>query len=793
MLSPPDDTVSLVTPVVVLLRTWWAHAHHSALHLTPAPSHPQNDYQACVGPVDEMASSPPPAQGARRGSSSTPRCYLETQQSWDETGHLNHLLLRRPGGWLSTSTPATFNFTSQTCVATCSSQVKVAYSGQVEVMTTWVSGPARPPTHLHHPPTHLHLVVNTTREKSEGLALVWDGRDQSVLLTSSEGTVTVTSGPQAAHGDARSDGGHNCDHKDGDGGRNCDDRCGRDGNMEGTSSCDEGSSSSSEDGETRGSRWWSLRVQAGRSSPGSLVGEEETVMKVAVDHQWAASTRGSTYTTTISGQGAGGEVTHLLNLTTTHSPHQHHKSWRRELHLVPLHLILETEVTARTEESSQKTEIVAELRNSATGARAKFVSVEVSVVGAEEPACDKEGYKVKSSPGGAMCRPQHHSKEEGDLHDTVMESSSVRGTPGAPEPEKETQTITQELTSDVLNLKSNLSVHATPTGGHIVRIRQAAQTPLCPPLGWSLNQIFNLSRELSGWEYVVSQWGWGNMVVRAEFGASPLQWYQKIFAFSLDQAAPLPSTHLVLDFRDSTKFLVRVRWPTLAAGLTTSLTLLDHRYTLQVTEVDEFRGEGGGEELVWVLGDATREGEVEVTWSLHTQRLTATLADAAALLTQAASHPGACGPDPAHQPSFRHVLERLLGHDPSLLWHQLLRQGSRLLHRVDKVPELHYLWEALEEELGLGESKSSSNDYNEVVQRTPWAYIWAVAEQLGVVKERREGAGVVVYTGRLLEASKLALNFWEEVAGAGVCGGALQGAGLADLLASLLKLSCLHN
>lgn len=34
---------------------------------------------------------------------------------------------------------------------------------------------------------------------------------------------------------------------------------------------------------------------------------------------------------------------------------------------------------------------------------------------------------------------------------------------------------------------------------------------------------------------MVNEWDWGSIVVRAEWGASLLQWYQKIFAFSFDQ------------------------------------------------------------------------------------------------------------------------------------------------------------------------------------------------------------------------------------------------------------------
>ncbi|KAG7169279.1 hypothetical protein Hamer_G022241 [Homarus americanus] len=425
--------------------------------------------------------------------------------------------------------------------------------------------------------------------------------------------------------------------------------------------------------------------------------------------------------------GGNGEEHHLLNLTiTSNIPSLPHRGWRQVVaHITPLRLVLEGEVTTRREESHQRMDITAEVRNLATGASFKLFSWDVTTLQASSGRQEEE-HKASKNIGEKYLPDDHSGQGSPDtLSQLHTEASRVRESSAKPEPERQIQDLRQVITSDVLNMKTNMTVHETPSGGYIVRIHQDALPPFCPQLGWKLNQIFNFSRDFSGWEYVVSQWSWGNMVVKGEFGASPLQWYQKIFAFSLDQAAPLPSTHLVFDFRDFRKFIVQMKWPTLGAVLTASLTLSDDEYVLQVKEGNEFRGEQFERVLMKVCGEETPAG-LAITWSLDSERTTTLLTAAASVLTR---------------------------------W-------RRLLHWIVHSTELQHLWEALAKELYLGKEKSSSSYRNgnigdEPNERTVWAYMWAAAERLGVVKETLEGEGVLVNRERLWECSKMALRFWE--------------------------------
>ncbi|KAK8746233.1 hypothetical protein OTU49_017312 [Cherax quadricarinatus] len=329
----------------------------------------------------------------------------------------------------------------------------------------------------------------------------------------------------------------------------------------------------------------------------------------------------------------------------------------------------------------------------------------------------------------------------------------------------------------------------TPAGSYIVRIHQIAQIPFCPPLGWSLNQIFNFSHDFSGWEYVVSQWEWGNMVVQGEFGSSPLEWYQKTFAFSLDQAAPLPSTHIILDFRDFSKFMLKVRWPTLATNLAASLNMQDGHYFLQVKKVDEFQGEEAGDVLVWVQGEETREGSLVVSWNLDTDKILALLTSAVTLLNQATSHPGMCG-DTLDKHTFSQALQKLLGQNPACLWEKLLLQGHHLLGWVNGATKLQYLWKKLMEEHSQGKSKSSSNYNEDSSQQEVWEHIWTAAKMMGVLEEISESAKVVVVvTKRVQGYWNLLQKLWELVAeNQGKCSVPYQLSTFIEELASQLKI-----
>ncbi|XP_042221512.1 uncharacterized protein LOC121866008 [Homarus americanus] len=754
----------------VLLMMVWAivtptssYTHHSGdprfYAYTHAASCPQHGFQTHTS-VAHVHSTSCRTQGGV--DAHTPFC--REKKLGVEVDHVTQLLLRIPGECPSSSTPATIALTLQTVVASCVIQVNLTYLGealQAELTRVW----SLPHHHHPRPQPRLHLVLNTGHG-SGSFSLAWGGVNQGVL-SFPEGRVTLTTGVQ---GEVDGSGGSGSDGSGSDGSGS--DGSGSDGSGSvGSGSDGDGSDGDRSDGSGSdgGSQWWRLCVEGGHPSVGDHTSPPHTCpeeggggLEVLARRHWGEKNNTWVSGATLSIQAGGnGEEHHLLNLTiTSNIPSLPHRGWRQVVaHITPLRLVLEGEVTTRREESHQRMDITAEVRNLATGASFKLFSWDVTTLQASSGRQEEE-HKASKNIGEKYLPDDHSGQGSPDtLSQLHTEASRVRESSAKPEPERQIQDLRQVITSDVLNMKTNMTVHETPSGGYIVRIHQDALPPFCPQLGWKLNQIFNFSRDFSGWEYVVSQWSWGNMVVKGEFGASPLQWYQKIFAFSLDQAAPLPSTHLVFDFRDFRKFIVQMKWPTLGAVLTASLTLSDDEYVLQVKEGNEFRGEQFERVLMKVCGEETPAG-LAITWSLDSERTTTLLTAAASVLTRAVSHPGMCGEGPGPHP-FRQVLHRLLGF--THLSDGLMLEWRRLLHWIVHSTELQHLWEALAKELYLGKEKSSSSYRNgdEPNERTVWAYMWAAAERLGVVKETLEGEGVLVNRERLWECSKMALRFWE--------------------------------
>ncbi|XP_063857368.1 uncharacterized protein LOC135098884 isoform X5 [Scylla paramamosain] len=224
-------------------------------------------------------------------------------------------------------------------------------------------------------------------------------------------------------------------------------------------------------------------------------------------------------------------------------------------------------------------------------------------------------------------------------------------------------------------------------GGRWIRILQRTHLAFCPHVGWNLNQIFRFNRDWTGWEYeyVVNTWEWGNMVVKAEWGVSLLQWYQKTFSFSFDQAAALPSTQLVLDFRDWWSYKVWLKWPVLASSLAASLTLGRDSHTLlgesdrvgvtwEVKKVDEFLGEDAGKVVARVVARHTPAGLV-VTFHADTASMQELHDTVTAVLAQAMESPDLCGEVPDHATLLK-FLHDFLGQSPASLWADLLQEVS---------------------------------------------------------------------------------------------------------------------
>ncbi|XP_063856256.1 uncharacterized protein LOC135098001 isoform X4 [Scylla paramamosain] len=201
------------------------------------------------------------------------------------------------------------------------------------------------------------------------------------------------------------------------------------------------------------------------------------------------------------------------------------------------------------------------------------------------------------------------------------------------------------------------------------------------------------------------------MVVKAEWGVSLLQWYQKTFSFSFDQAAALPSTQLVLDFRDWWSYKVWLKWPVLASSLAASLTLGRDSHTLlgesdrvgvtwEVKKVDEFLGEDAGKVVARVVARHTPAGLV-VTFHADTASMQELHDTVTAVLAQAMESPDLCGEVPDHATLLK-FLHDFLGQSPASLWADLLQEVRHLLLGSGTEADLHHLLEVFREEMGTG-------------------------------------------------------------------------------------------
>ncbi|XP_064108615.1 uncharacterized protein LOC135216989 isoform X2 [Macrobrachium nipponense] len=150
---------------------------------------------------------------------------------------------------------------------------------------------------------------------------------------------------------------------------------------------------------------------------------------------------------------------------------------------------------------------------------------------------------------------------------------------------KVTQTIGK---TDFLTMTANMTVDMMPSGHYIVYINQKLNLSVCPALSFSLKQIFNISSNYSGWEFVLNQWHWGNIVVKGLWGQSFFELYKKTFSFSFDQDIPLPNINIILDFEDYKNFVIKFTCPTLASSVVSTTHIRFPVVTFKVIEQDEF-------------------------------------------------------------------------------------------------------------------------------------------------------------------------------------------------------------
>ncbi|XP_045137995.1 uncharacterized protein LOC123520126 isoform X2 [Portunus trituberculatus] len=465
-----------------------------------------------------------------------------------------------------------------------------------------------------------------------------------------------------------------------------------------------------------------------------------------------------------------GERRGLLNLTFTPYTQEH---WQVSLHVPVISAALEWETKLWKNQGKQYRQVNGEVRSTKSDVSLDFVHFEQEKQGEETPAmddsgeagcsCDAQGCgdggvkkpheksphnfysdcesdlrKEWTADQNEVCNGRGHKSEDlkQNYPDSVMvnieEKCSKEAECDGPNESissEAVQEIAQKITSRVLSLSSNMKTFVSPDGGHWIRILLRTHLAFCPRLSWNLNQIFRFNGDWTGWEYVVNTWEWGNMVVKAEWGVSLLQWYQKTFSFSFDQAAALPSTQLVLDFRDWWSYKAWLKWPVLASSLAASLTLGPDRHTLLVKKVDEFLGEDAGEVVVRVVARHIPAGLV-VTFLADTATMKELHDIAVAVLAQAMESPDLCGEVPDHATVHR-FLQDLFGQSPASLWANLLQEARHLLLGSGFEADLHHLLEVFREEMGTEGAGL-------------WEVVWTVLERAGLLMSRGEELEIAV-------------------------------------------------
>ncbi|XP_050739142.1 uncharacterized protein LOC127009823 [Eriocheir sinensis] len=424
----------------------------------------------------------------------------------------------------------------------------------------------------------------------------------------------------------------------------------------------------------------------------------------------------------------GGDWRRLLTLSfIAHNE----RSWQVSLEIPLLSVAFECESV--WSEGEQHWQVTVGVNSSASGASLKLVHLELKEQEDEAKHAEDNGeagdlWGSRNTDGYEFChRPGIFVEEkwrEQSGHEENRPDACSKGRAEAESgslPSGATHQIRQSIASSVLNYSSNMTTFPSDDGEHTVWIHQRSHLAFCPRLSWTLNQVFRFRPDWSGWEYVVMGWDWGGMVVRGEWGVSLLQWYQKTFAFSFDKGAPLPSTHVVLDFRDRRSYKVWLRWPVLAAALAASVTVDHDRHALLVEEVDEFLGEGAAVELARVEAQHSPAG-LTLTASFSAGRIRELHADAILALER-----NVCG-EVSLANTFGEFLRRLLGQPPGRLWDRLLLEIRHLLLGSGSQTNFHHLWEALEEEIGTA---GGAWDL--------WGLAWAGLERAGLVEVRGEG------------------------------------------------------
>ncbi|XP_037779564.1 uncharacterized protein LOC119576093 [Penaeus monodon] len=451
------------------------------------------------------------------------------------------------------------------------------------------------------------------------------------------------------------------------------------------------------------------------------------------------------------------------------------------LHLPTLNLRLNASSTSWRDHLNDHSYFEAEMTNLITKTKVKITSKEVLV--RQRDNLDDTEKQVQEENKGKEAVRNHSPKtmEAGSEEDPVADSSSQEndrctkrhldeGPVGTDFQESEAcsfgfdmsgsfrpakcipgsklvKHVQQTVASSIFNLQTTMTVDATPDGEHIIGILQKTSLPVCPNLDSVLKQIFNFSSSFTGWEYVVSQWSWGSMLVEAQWGVSFFQYYHKIFAFNTDQNSPLPSIHFLLDFRDYKEFQVKAKCPTLGKSLVFTLHTDANHHTFMVRSMNEFMPLDSST-LIKVDIEVIRS-DLAVTWYFDEEKTFSIWSQVSEAVLEAISSTSFCGQN-ANKKGVKTFIMDMFG-DTSL---QLMPEIWALLTIVREVEELQDL------KVFFKETNQDVFDFSSL-----WSNLRASGYKMGLLEAHPQGIGVTVKTQGIIWVFSTAMEAWNVVSG----------------------------
>ncbi|XP_068202684.1 uncharacterized protein [Palaemon carinicauda] len=424
----------------------------------------------------------------------------------------------------------------------------------------------------------------------------------------------------------------------------------------------------------------------------------------------------------------------------------------------PLHLSLNLNMKTKTFANQSEKEILLNLTNTLNG--------EFMWVRGTDVSRHKMNIEDNSTTSGSLhCWERSNlltlkefdkgcpaSREKGSLFAKVNKSR-VKGNLFSEEPNlldsRRIQKVSQTLgkTSAFL-MTSDMTVDLTSSGHFIVLIHQKLNLSVCPALSFSLKQIFNISSNFSGWEYVLNQWHWGNIVVKGFWGQSFFELYKKTFSFSFDQDIPLPNIDVILDFDDYEKFFVKFVCPTLASSVGIITFVKFPVVTLEAFQEDEFWKEKSRLYFVNILYD---QDKMTVSWNFNEERMIELYKGIMDVLYKAASHPEFCGNQLNW--SLQKVLISLIGYDEAYFWQEinrLIQELQEVFNPAISLFGLQELWRLAQENL----TKDSALGKLELQQ-----WIWYAVKNLHLAEEKPGGNGIILH----IQDCKLIFNCAKDI------------------------------